>query len=288
MAKAGLLFVGTEDGLVLFSNPNEIGRWLRIGQPFRGAAVTAVWAAPENPLLVLAAVAGQGVQRSEDGGQSWQALFAWPALAIAGAAHGPLFIRAEDSVHESPDRGASWQQQALHGAAGPLVVAGEAAATVGGAQVFVRDAAGAWSPYGAALPGEPASVALLPQHPGELRAVVGDAVYACAAADGDWAAQTGASAARGALAALPGKAGALLLALASGGIARSDDMGASWLQTLPDGAIDVIMPASYHVDVAFAGGAAGALQMTSDRGRSWQEVKAGLPSIRSIAAARLL
>ena len=71
-------------------------------------------------------------------------------------------------------------------------------------------------------------------------------------------------------------------------IARSDDMGASWLQTLPDGAIDIIMPASYHVDVAFAGGASGALQMTSDRGRSWQEVKAGLPPIRSIAAARLL
>ena len=41
MAKAGLLFVGTEDGLLLFSNPNEIGRWLRIGQPFRGAAVRA-------------------------------------------------------------------------------------------------------------------------------------------------------------------------------------------------------------------------------------------------------
>ena len=33
MAKAGVLFVGTDDGAVLFSNPNNIGRWLRIGEP---------------------------------------------------------------------------------------------------------------------------------------------------------------------------------------------------------------------------------------------------------------
>jgi photosystem II stability/assembly factor-like uncharacterized protein len=288
MAKAGLLFVGTDDGLVLFSNPNEIGRWLRIGQPFRGTAVTAVWAAPENPLLVLAAVAGQGVQRSEDGGQSWQALFDWPAAAIAGAANGPGFIRTDDGVYESPDRGANWQLQPLDGPAGPLAVAGGAAATVGGAQVFARNAAGVWAPFGAALPGRAASLALLPHLPGELRAVLGETLYACASADAAWVAQTGAPVARGALATLPGKSSALLLALADGGIARSDDLGASWAQTFPEGAIDVIMPASYHVDVAFAGGEAGALLMTSDRGRSWQEVKAGLPPIRSIAAARLL
>ena len=288
MAKAGLLFVGTDDGLVLFSNPNEIGRWLRIGQPFRGAAVPAVWAAPENPLLVLAAVAGQGVQRSEDGGQSWQPLFEWPAAGIAGGASGPIVIRADDALYESLDRGASWQPRALSGPAGPLAVAGEAAAAAAGAQVFVRGAAGDWAPHGAALPGPPASLALLPQQPGELRAVVGEAVYACAAAAAGWAQQSGAPPARGALAALPGRAGALLLALAGGGIARSDDQGASWAQTLPGGAIDVVMPASFHVDVAFAGGAGGALVMTGDRGRSWQEIKAGLPPIRAIAAARLL
>jgi len=288
MAKAGLLFVGTDDGLVLFSNPNEIGRWLRIGQPFRGAAVTAVWAAPENPLLVLAAVADQGVQRSEDGGQSWQVLFDWPALAIAGGANGPLFIRTDNSVYESTDRGANWRLQPIDGSAGPLSVAGEAAATAGGRQVFMRNAPAAWLPYGAVLPDVPTGLVLLPQQSGQVRAVIGDTLYACASADGLWMAQTGAPAARGPLAALPGKASALLLAQSGGGIVRSDDLGASWSQTLPDGAIGSIVPASYHVDVAFAGGAAGVLLMTGDRGRSWQEVKAGLPPIRSIAAARLL
>src|SRR6266496_78700 len=73
MAKAGLLFVGTDDGAVLFSNPNDIGRWLRIGQPFRGQAVRALWPLSNNPLLVFAAVQRLGLQRSDDGGQSWQA-----------------------------------------------------------------------------------------------------------------------------------------------------------------------------------------------------------------------
>ena len=73
MAKAGLLFVGTDDGAVLFSNPNNIGRWLRIGQPLRGQVVRALWPLMDNPLVVFAAVQGLGLQRSEDGGQSWQA-----------------------------------------------------------------------------------------------------------------------------------------------------------------------------------------------------------------------
>src|SRR5215210_1634439 len=85
MAKAGLLFVGTGDGLVLFSNPNNIGRWLRIGQPFRGHGVRAVWPLAENPLVVLAAVDGMGVQRSEDGGQGWQPVLAREASALVGA-----------------------------------------------------------------------------------------------------------------------------------------------------------------------------------------------------------
>jgi photosystem II stability/assembly factor-like uncharacterized protein len=73
MAKAALLFVGTDDGLVLFSDPGGLGRWLRIGRAFDGVPVQAVWAQPDNPQVALAA-AGRQLQRSDDGGRSWQAV----------------------------------------------------------------------------------------------------------------------------------------------------------------------------------------------------------------------
>ena len=108
MAKAGLLFVGTDDGLVLFSNPNNIGRWLRIGQPFRGHAVRAVWPVPENPLVVFAAVSEMGVQRSDDGGQSWRDAVSLDVTAIAGHHSAPqiYMLGALGEVYRGDDSGA--------------------------------------------------------------------------------------------------------------------------------------------------------------------------------------
>jgi hypothetical protein len=93
------------------------------------------------------------------------------------------------------------------------------------------------------------------------------------------------------LAALAGQAPALLVARAGGGIERSDDEGATWTAAEVEGAgqgdITALTAVGYHVDTAFAGSAEGTLFMTTDRGRSWQQIKQGLPPIRSIAAARL-
>lgn len=69
MAKAALLFIGADDGLIMFSDPGGIGRWLRVGRALGGEQVRAVWAQPDNPQVALAA-AGR-LQRSEDGGRSW-------------------------------------------------------------------------------------------------------------------------------------------------------------------------------------------------------------------------
>ena len=107
MAKAGLLFVGTDDGALLFSNPNNIGRWLRIGQPFRGQVVRAIWPLPDNPLVVFAAVQGQGLQRSDDGGQSWHPAtgrsswsYFWTPTAVGSFT---IQVRAtDDSLNTQP------------------------------------------------------------------------------------------------------------------------------------------------------------------------------------------
>lgn len=119
MAKAGLLFVGTSDGVVLFSNPGAVGRWLRVGHALREMQVQAVWARPDNPQHVLAVCGPAGVWRSADGGQSWE-----QALTIsAGAAASPggpvslaalagkepvLLLASDGGIARSADDGATW------------------------------------------------------------------------------------------------------------------------------------------------------------------------------------
>lgn len=290
MAKAGLLFVGTDDGLVLFSNPNEIGRWLKIGQPFRGSAVRAVWPLADQPLTLFAAVAGLGVQRSDDGGQSWQALLADEAQLIVGAP-GELYIAAGAALLASRNTGATWQRSAPEpaGSIGALARGAEAGLLYAGVgrQVLVGAAGGErWQALGSALPDTVAGLAAPPQQPGLVYAVAGRQLYR-SAAGAAWQALAGAPAAAGPIAALAGKGATLLLALAGGGIARSAD-GERWEASDGAGEVSALVPAGYHVDVAFAGGADGQLLGSTDRGHSWASLKQGLAAIRSIAGARLL
>src|SRR5437773_4140454 len=112
MAKAGLLFVGTDDGVVLFSNPGAVGRWLRVGQELRGHAIRAIWPAADNPLIVLAAGAGMGVQRSDDGGQSWRETFDGDVTAVVGHHSDAVAVylgTADGGVYRSADAGSSWE-----------------------------------------------------------------------------------------------------------------------------------------------------------------------------------
>jgi photosystem II stability/assembly factor-like uncharacterized protein len=302
MAKAGLLFVGTDDGAVLFSNPNNIGRWLRIGQPFRGQVVRALWPLPNNPLVVFAAVQGLGLQRSDDGGQSWQAALALdidgvighygaPGVLYAWAAGGELY--ASDDAGEHWDRRVSDERSAI-GAAQLVIAAADAR------QLYLAQADGVWgsSDAGAtwARCGEQVldgvqALAAHPTHPGRLYAVAARALYRCDSPTGRWQPDTSAPLLDGLLAILAGQQ-PVLLAKANGEIMRGDETSASWTTAALDGgwagAITVIAPVGYHIDTAFGGSAGGRLATSTDRGRTWQLLKQDLPPIRSVAAARLV
>ncbi len=72
---------------------------------------------------------------------------------------------------------------------------------------------------------------------------------------------------------------------------RSEDSGTTWQTvalTAPlQGTVTVIVTVPHHRDQAWAGTDAGELLHTTDRGRTWQQVLDGLPSIRSLAPTRL-
>jgi photosystem II stability/assembly factor-like uncharacterized protein len=302
MAKAGLLFVGTDDGAVLFSNPNNIGRWLRIGQPFRTQVVRALWPLPDNPLVVFAAVQGLGLQRSDDGGQSWQSALDVDAAGVLGhhSATSVLYAwTAGGELYTSVDAGMHWDRRASDGrpaiGAALLAVAADAEQRLYMAQAdgvwASADAGATWARFGEQVPEGVQALAVHPTNPGRLYAIAAGTLYCCNGATERWQIDASAPPVEHPLALLAGRQPALL-AGANGEIVRGDEIGASWATTVLDGgwggAITVIAPAGYHIDTAFAGSAAGRLAASTDRGRTWQLLKQDLPPIRSIAAARLV
>jgi photosystem II stability/assembly factor-like uncharacterized protein len=303
MAKAGLLFVGTDDGMVLFSNPNNIGRWLRIGHELRGQAIDAIWPLADNPLVLYAAGGGMPLQRSDDGGQSWRAALDAEAAVVSGSHGAPetLYLGATDGqVYRSDDAGASWAA-CPQGPRPPSNVVGLIVAPADARRLYLGladggvwtspDGGATWAPFGGGLPAAASGLAAVTAGTSALYAMAAGALYRCAEAEGRWEPIAAAPAAGGPLAALAGKVPVLLLGQSASRIARSDDDGSTWTAVADEvdwgGRVSALAAASYHIDTAFAGSVGGALAASSDRGRTWQQLKQQLPSIRSIAAARL-
>lgn len=303
MAKAGLLFVGADDGIVLFSDPNTIGRWFRIGHELRGYTVRSVWPLAGNPQTLFAAVDGLGLQRSDDGGQRWQQALDFDGRIVVGHAGDPqlLYVAAANGdLYRSAAAGARWSlcprgARAPESAITSLVVAPAAArhvsiASTDGAVWSSRDGGETWARYGGDLPAPPDALAITPANPNVFHAVAGGALYRCASAETPWerAADVRAS---GALAVLAGAHPVILLAQAGSGLIRSADNYTLWTGVGPAdswaGDVTALAPASYHMDTIFAGTAGGQLALSTDRGRTWLMLRADLPPIRTIAPARL-
>jgi photosystem II stability/assembly factor-like uncharacterized protein len=298
MAKAGLLYVGTDDGLVLFSEPGAAGRWLRVGHVLRGELVRAVWASAESPLLVLAGTA-TGLYGSADGGQTWEAGLAQPVVALAGERTAPqtvyLTTQAGD-LYRSDDAGVTWArgEPGAWPAGAPALPAPDPADAhrvyvAVGAQVWSSGDGGvSWARYGEGLPAPAERLLCGPGQAGVLYALA-EGLHRCGHATAAWEHLGGAGGV--ALAGLAGKEPVLLLADA-GGVSRSPDEGATWEPGAPDapwsGGVTALAAALYHIDTAFAGSAGGQVAISADRGRTWQMLRQDLPPVRALVAARLV
>jgi photosystem II stability/assembly factor-like uncharacterized protein len=294
MAKAGLLFVATDDGITLYSEPGAMGRWLRVGQELRGTAIQSVWVWADNPTQVIAASADT-LFRTEDGGSSWEVIERVPGGLLAGSrsAQANVWCLASDgALWHSSNAGISWNQLAAFEMTGTHLLTSatdlpEYLAIAAGASVQISMNAGNNWQHLANLPGDVT----------QLVYGTGSTLYAVTQgqllhyADDTWQAIAPDLQPAGGLAILAGREPVLLAATAEATIVRSSNGGASWELTTNEAgwtvAPTVITHVPYHMDTAFAG-AGPAIAISTDRGRTWQRLKGELPIIRAIAAARLV
>ncbi|EFO80890.1 hypothetical protein OSCT_1259 [Oscillochloris trichoides DG-6] len=73
MAKAGIVYVGTNDGLVTYSDPGSTGHWRRIGHTLVGHTVHGIIAADgdDGALVVIVSLDANDARISLDGAQTW-------------------------------------------------------------------------------------------------------------------------------------------------------------------------------------------------------------------------
>ncbi len=73
MAKAGIVYVGTDDGLVTYSDPGLTGNWRRLGHTLMGRTVHGIIATDgdDGALVVIVGLDGNEALISFDGAQTW-------------------------------------------------------------------------------------------------------------------------------------------------------------------------------------------------------------------------
>jgi photosystem II stability/assembly factor-like uncharacterized protein len=92
MAKAGIVYVGTADGLATYADPGNTGRWRRVGHTLAGKTIAALIAS-DHLTLMVATPDGEALQ-SGDGGQSWSPASESDAASLAALtdALGPVIV----------------------------------------------------------------------------------------------------------------------------------------------------------------------------------------------------
>jgi photosystem II stability/assembly factor-like uncharacterized protein len=92
-----------------------VGAWSPIGPPDGGATVQALAFAPSDPAVVYAGLLGGGVQRSDDGGETWRPAssgIANPvvnALAVDPSNPDKVYAGTQAGFFRSADGGRNWQ-----------------------------------------------------------------------------------------------------------------------------------------------------------------------------------
>jgi hypothetical protein len=293
MAKVGLLYVGTSTGMRLLSDPGAMRRWFMIGQTLNEKSISSIWPDAESAQTVFAG-SESGLHLSTDGCQTWQLVFNVPIAQVIGHPRqaGIIYLCTTQGLIFRYASAKQWQgcTELPISEQHQLVVSNELAqqlTVLTGQQVYVsRDSAKSWKN----LPNTSLPIRRIAEDHHNTEHLYAVADQSLLHFDGQtWHAKNTLPVAAYNLVVLPGKQ-PVILCLTEQGVLRSEDLGDTWTEStssVPLKNLSVIEVARYHMDTAFLGSSDGNLWQSTDRGRTWEHVRAGLGEIRSIAASRL-
>ncbi len=294
MANAILLFLATDDGLALLSDPAGQRRWRRSMHQFQSSIVQSVWVDASNSLVVLV-IADRLLYRSVDGGQTWTTLhpgdLLTPNARLYAAPRHPslVYLLSGDMLFTSDDAGVAWRTLSLTDESGGFTIDDAARLYRScGAQILASDDRGeTWHVYSPPLPGTIRILNAIPGQSGTLCALADGCVYVVERAS--WRPVSGLPGEALACTALTGTPPTLLTALAEGGVVRgTPDAWEPIIVECPwTGATTILKPAGHHIDTSFAASTTGDVAISVDRGRSWTMVCQGLATVRDLVSARL-
>ena len=271
MAKAELVFIATADGVWILSNPGGIGRWLRAGHALQSHPITAIWANPLDPTMLIAS--GASISwRSTDGGQQWDPI-SMPSMHQFIASRTPTRIVAHDGTlaYISHDAGMTWQ-----------TLGNATQLSAGGDTIWYGDATTSQlsSDGGQTWHSTPISQTISLSNDGTQRLT--------GTSDQHWIGDNGV------IPAPP--AGWQAATLLSGtpfvllGVAQQRlwSYRTTWQASAPAITPLIIHPTTYHPDRVWIGDDNGTVWYSENRGLDWLTIRTGFPPINAIASARLI
>lgn len=278
MAKAELLFVGTDSGLLQFANPGGIGRWLRAGHSLPGSDIVAIWVDPADPTTVLCSD-GTHLYTSSDGAQHWgdPVELGIDAFSHSRTTPSRILARSDDDAILSHDSGAHWRRV---GPATRIACSGEHLWVTTATQAHHSSDGGlTWQPdtpwRSITASSDGAHVLRVTTTPGQSEWLLNGTPIAPPAAP---------LAPVHALTLLAGKTTRLILS--NGGVLSAYE--SDWHQIADAPTLHTIAPTPYHPDRLWGADRAGALWYSIDRGVTWECIKTGLGTINILVPARLV
>ena len=278
MAQVQILYIATDRGVVQLANPGTSDRWRVVGTALAEEPVLAVAASSSDPLRAFAGSAA-GLYATSNGGAGWELLRPAPVTALtaasgavyAGTVDGTILRGSGDEWH-TIGRGAAAVRRL------GVLRDGRVAAVYDDASIVLLDGDSV-VPSDIAVPA-PLAVVSSAADPAGIFVVARSGVHTPAGfhpLDGT---------ATGAAVLLAGKPEVLLLGTEQSTL-RSEDGGGSF--SIVEGPADVRMLVSTprYQDYAYAGTGAGELWLSSDRGRTWRRLHAGMPPIHDLSFARV-
>jgi len=271
MAKAELLFVGTDTGLLQYSNPGGIDRWLRSGHSLPGSDIVAIWAHPDDPTQLLCSD-GEQLYESSDGGQHWSDPIELGITAFIASQSSPerILARTDSDAILSTDSGENWRRIAP---ADRIAAANDVLTLSTALRAHTSSDGGAsWQP----------------DEPWRYRAASHDGVHVAGVS------LTGVCTINGG-AIEPAPISVRAIAVCSGTAPRiicSDGITVwaydqAWQRIADAPGLILLTNTTYHPDRLWGADKAGTLWYSANRGVTWEAIKTQLGTINAIVVARL-